>query len=314
MLDDPSDTWGHRVAKYNDVVGEFQLTSVGLVEQGAVRAVLRVESRFGESTLVEEFVLSSGARHVEVRVALDWREKLRMLKLRVPTAVASEHATYEVPYCHIERPTDGAEEVAQAWVDVSGPLPDGRRAGLSVLNDAKYGHDVLGGDVGISVARSPVYAWHEPKLLDPDGVYEYLDQGRQEFRYALLPHAGDWRAAGTVRLAAELNQPAFPLLESYHGGDLPQRASYLTVSEPSVVPTVLKLSEDGDGGVILRAHESAGVPVTASIGLPLLGRTVTADFGPHEIKTFRIPRDPDQPVVETNLLEWPEPRDDGHPT
>lgn len=307
VLDDPSDTWGHRVLRYNDVVGEFQPSSVRLVEHGPVRSVLRVESRFGESTLAEEFVLGARARHVEVRVGLDWRERLRMLKLRVPTAVTAEHATYEVPYASIERPTDGAEEPAQAWVDVSGSLPDGRRAGLAVLNDGKYGHDVSGGDIGISVARSPVYAWHEPKLLDSDGVYEYLDQGRQEFRYALVPHAGDWRAAGVVRLAAELNQPPFPLLESYHGGDLPQRASYLSVSDPSVVPTVLKLTEDGDGEVILRAYETAGAAAEVSFDLPFLSRTVTASFGPYEIKTLRIPRDPDRDVVQTNLLEWPQP-------
>ncbi|HEX6074077.1 MAG TPA: glycoside hydrolase family 38 C-terminal domain-containing protein [Micromonosporaceae bacterium] len=306
VLDDPSDTWGHRVLKYNDVIGEFQPTSIRLVEPGPVRAVLRVESRYGQSTLAEEYLLSARARHVEVRVTLDWREQQRMLKLRVPTAVTAEHATYEVPYGHIRRPTDGAEEPAQTWVDVSGPLPDGRRAGLSVLNDGKYGHDVLGGDIGISVARSPAFAWHEPKLLDADGVYQYLDQGRQEFRYALVPHTGDWRAAGTVRLAAELNQPAFPLLETYHDGDLPQRASYLSVSDPSVVPTVLKLSEDGDGEVVLRAYETAGAPAEVSIDLPLLGRTVTASFGRYEIKTFRISRDLDQPVIETNLLEWPE--------
>ncbi|MQA24719.1 MAG: alpha-mannosidase [Micromonosporaceae bacterium] len=306
VVDDPPDTWGHRVLSYDDVIGEFEPVSVRLVEAGPVRAVLRVESRYRDSALAEEFVLGARSRHVEVRVSLDWREKQRMLKLRVPTAIAAEQAAYDAPYSHIERPADGAEEPAQAWVDVSGDLPDGRRAGLSVLNDGKHGHDVRGGDIGITVARSPVYAWHEPKELDPDGVYEYLDQGPQEFRYALVPHAGDWRDVGAVRLAAELNQPAFPLLESCHPGELPQQASYLSVSDAAVAPTALKLSEDGDGDLILRAYETAGARVAVSIELPLLGRAVAADFGPHEIKTFRIPRDPARPVIETNLLEWPD--------
>ena len=185
---------------------------------------------------------------------------------------------------------------------MSGALPGGRRAGLAVLNDGKYGHDVLGGDIGITAARSPVYAWHEPKELDPDEVYSFQDQGRQEFAYRLVPHGGDWRDAAVVRLAAELNQPAFPLLESYHDGDLPQVRSFASVSADNVVPAVLKVSEDGPDAVVLRAYESAGRACEATI--EVLGRSVTAAFGPAEIKTFRIPRDPSEPVVETDMIEW----------
>jgi alpha-mannosidase len=299
VVDDPSDTWGHRVRSYDDAIGELECTSVRLVEHGPVRAVLRVESRYGASTLAEELVLSAGARRVEVRAVLDWRERLKLLKLRVPTAVETERATFEIPYGHLERAADGLEQPAQAWVDVS----DGR-AGLSVLNDGKCGHDVRGGDVGITVARSPVYAWHEPRELEQGGVFEHLDQGRQELRYVLLPHGGDWREAGTVQRAAELNQPPFALLESAHRGPLPPSASYASTDGDAILPTVLKAAEDGSGDLVLRAYESTGRPARAAIELPLLGRTVEAAFRPAEIKTFRVPRDPAEPVVEVSLLEW----------
>ncbi len=299
VVEDRSDTWGHMVRVFDDVAGAFECTSVRLVEHGPVRATLRVESRFGSSSLVEEIVLGAGARFVEVRATLDWREQLRLLKLRFPTAVETDRATFEVPYGQLERPAVGSEEPAQAWVDVS----DGR-VGLSVLNDSKYGHDVRSGDIGITVARSPVYAWHDPRVLDdPEGRYEYLDQGRQDFTYRLLPHAGDWRAAGAVRLAAELNQPPYALIESYHSGDLPSHASFASDGGGDVVVTVVKGAEDG-GALVVRAYESAGRAARATIELPLVGRTIEADFGPAEIKTFRVPRDSAAPVVETNLLEW----------
>ena len=169
---------------------------------------------------------------------------------------------------------------------------DGTPAGLSLLNNGKYGFDVQGGNIGMTVARSPVYAWHVPKVLEEDGIYEYLDQGRQELTYRLLPHRGDWRDAGTVRLAAELNQPPFPLLESYHEGTLPARGSYAAVDGDTVVVTVLKAAEDGDGDLVVRAYESAGRPARARIELPLVERTIETDFGPGEIKTFKVPRDP----------------------
>jgi alpha-mannosidase len=298
-VDDPTDTWGHNARTFDQVVGSFECTSVRLVEHGPVRAVLRVESAFGASTLVEEIVLGAHAKFIEVRAALDWRERLRLLKLRFPTTIGATAATYEIPYGHLRRPTDGAEEPGQSWVDVS----DGR-AGLSVANDSKYAYDVRGGEIGITAARSPVYAWHDPRVLDePHGRYEFIDQGRQDVVYRLLPHAGDWREAGTVRLAAELNQPAFPLIESYHGGDLSPEASFASDGGGAVVVTMLKAAEDGNG-LVVRAHESTGRPARATIELPLVERTIEADFGPSEIKTFVVQRDRARTILETNLLEW----------
>jgi alpha-mannosidase len=240
-------------------------------------------------------VLGPRSRGFEVRVKLDWREQLKLLKLRRPGPAGT--ATFEIPYGFTEREPDGAEQPAQAWVDVS----DGT-AGLAVLNDGKCGHDVRDGDIGITAARSPVYAWHDPRELSPDERYDHLDQGEQEFRYVLMPHAGDWREAGVVRAAAELTQPAFALLEASHSGTLPQRGSFMADGGGDVDATVLKAAEDG-GGVVVRAYESTGREGRASI--TVLGRTIESAFRPGEIKTFLVPRDSAEPVVETNLLEWP---------
>jgi alpha-mannosidase len=71
-----------------------------------------------------------------------------------------------------------------------------------------------------------------------------------------------------------------------------------------VAVSVIKAAEDGDGSLIVRAYETAGRPARATIELPLVDRTIEAEFGPHEIKTFKVPRDPEAAVAETNLLEW----------
>ncbi|HET7045645.1 MAG TPA: glycoside hydrolase family 38 C-terminal domain-containing protein [Gaiellaceae bacterium] len=304
VVEDRSDTWGHGVVAYDEELGELECTGVRLLEAGPVRAIVRVESRHGASTLREDYVLSAGARHVDVRVTLDWHEQLKLLKLRYPTSVEAETATFEIPYGHLERPAGGDEEPGQAWVDVSG---GGR--GLTVANDAKYGYDVrgtgvgsteqaeseAGADIGISAVRSPVWAWHDPRGLEEGGDFEYMDQGRQRFHVRLVPHAGDWREAHVVRRAAELNQPQFALIETFHEGPLEQRASHAE-DAGSVVMTVLKRGEDG--GLAVRAYETAGRP--ASVTLRVLGREIAADFGPHEIKTFHLGAE----VREVNLLEW----------
>jgi alpha-mannosidase len=297
VVDDVSDTWGHEVTAYDDVCGEFACESVTLVENGPVRAMLRVVSTYGGSTLREDYALGADAAYVDVAVALDWHEQLKLLKLRYPTSIEASTATYEAPYGHLEREANGHEDPGQSWVDVSGT-----GAGLTVINDAKAGYDVLGSDIGVSAVRSPVWAWHDPRELEPDGDFEYMDQGRQRFRVRLVPHAGDWRAAGAVRLAAELNQPACAMLESYHDGPLPSERSFADDGGGAVVVTVLKVAEDGDGYVV-RGYETTGAAATATVELPLLGRTLDLSFAPGEIKTVRVPRDPAQPVRETDLLE-----------
>jgi alpha-mannosidase len=285
VIDDTSDTWGHGVTAYDDEVGEFERVSEAVIESGPVRTIVRFESVYGSSRLREDWVYTAGAPYIDVRVTLDWHEQLKLLKLRYTRGGDTDVATYETPYGHVDRPANGDEEPGQAWVDA---------AGLTVINDAKYGYDVRGGEIGISAVRSPVWAWHEPRELEEGGDFEYMDQGRQTFNVRLVAHSGDWRAADVVRRAAELNQPPFALIESSHAGPLPQRRSFGDDGGGDVVVTAVKRAEDGDGCVV-RAFESSGRPSRARI--ELLGRTVDADFGANEIKTFVDAR-------ETNLLEW----------
>ncbi len=163
---------------------------------------------------------------------------------------------------------------------------------------------MLGGRIGMTVARSPVTAWHEPRALAPGEDYRYLDQGVQRFTYRLVPHAGDWRAAAVVRAAAELNQPPVALVESCHPGPFDQRRSFVAVEPASVLLSVLKHAEDLGGDLVLRAYETAGRPAErVTIDLPLLGRRIVTAFGAHQIRTFRVPADPAAPAVETDLLE-----------
>jgi alpha-mannosidase len=131
-----------------------------------------------------------------------------------------------------------------------------------------------------------------------------MDQGIQQFHYTLLPHAGSWENAGTVHRAAELNQQPITMFATFHpDGNLPPCDSFLRVEPENVMVTVLKEAEDGDG-FVLRAFETCRCAAHATICLHALRRVIEADFGPAEIKTFHIPRDPAKVVTERNLLEW----------
>ena len=301
---DPSDTWGHRMYAFHDPAGEFELSALLELEMGPVRASVRAEHRFAQSRITQDFLLYRDQPAVEVRVAVDWHERSTMLKLRFPTAVEDPVATYEIPYGHLVRPPNGGEEPGQGWVDVSGHDAHGTRLGLALANDAKYGYDVLGDEIGLTVLRSAIFAHHEPYAPDPDGAYPFQDQGRQRFTYLLIPHQGDWRQAAVPRRAAELHQPPVTLLETLHDGPLPARAAFLEVAPEGVLATVVKQAEDADD-TIVRVHEAHGQQTTATLRFPSLGRSFQVPIGASEIRTFRIPRDARMPVVETDILEDP---------
>ncbi len=304
VVDDPTDTWGHNMFKWDRVVGAFKATSVRLVEAGPVRWTIRVTSEYGRSTLHQDFAMYAGRDIIDVSALLDWREPLKMLKLRFPVNVKFMKITYEIPYGHLEREADGDEDPLQSWVDISGTSRDREVTyGFSLLNDSKYSADVTVRDIGLTVLRSPAYANHSPAVLEPDGLYAFIDQGIQRFRYAMLPHAGSWETARTVQAAAELNQRPFALIGAYHpDGALPQADTFIAVEPENVVVTVLKQAEDGDG-LIVRAFETIGAATKATIRLPKWERVIEADFGPSEIKTFHVPRAAGQPVTTRDLLE-----------
>jgi len=239
---------------------------------------------------------------VDVNVTVDWREHWQLLKLRFPVNVDQAVTTAEVPYGVAVREANGDEEPCQNWVDVSGSTGSGQAYGLSLLNDGKYSYDTQGSQIGLTVLRSPIYAYHLPAQPDPEGVYSYIDQGIQHFHYSLLPHSGGWQEAGTVRRALELNQPAWLQAAASHPGMLPMQASYLSIQPENLVVSAFKQAEDGQGWIV-RAYESAGRAEEGRVDIPLLGRTVEAAWGANEVKTFRMPQDAALPAIEVNFLE-----------
>jgi alpha-mannosidase len=306
VIDDPSDTWSHGVFRFDDEIGTFAASRIRVLEQGPVKAVLRVESTYGQSRLIQDFTLYGGPGNpprIDVRVTVDWHEQFKMLKLRFPVRIRKVTATHGIPYGHIEREANGEEEPIQGWVDLSGMHPDINVSyGLSILNDGKASVDVNGNEIGLTVLRSPIYAHHIPAEPQPGREYAFIDQGQQTFTYSLLPHRDGWDEAGTIRRAAELNQHPIALPTTYRDGPLPSTDSYLDVDCENIVVTTLKQAEEGEA-LILRAYETAGRATTATLTLPRWERKIQAHFAQGEIKTFRIPHDEAAPVVETNFLE-----------
>ncbi len=287
VMHDPSDTWSHGVPRFRDEIGRFRSQrGIRIVELGPVRARVLVEMEYGESTLIQDIRLVQGSPRIDVLLTVDYHGRHEFLKLAFPTALANPVASYEVPYGHVTRAPEGDEEPAQKWADVTGRLGDDTVAGLAVLNDARYGYDILGGELRLSALRTPIYCFHDPAQVDPRGRYEYTDQGLQRFTYSLLPHAGGWREGDVVRQAQQLNHPCLAREEPAHRGGLAPTHSLVSVDADNVIVEVVKQQEGGSGRVI-RAYEISGEP-TATRLCYTGAEPARLEFGPYEIKTLLL--------------------------
>jgi alpha-mannosidase len=269
--------------------------TIELVERGPVRAVLRVKTRFRDSTFEQDLTLYAGLPRLDCRMRFDWRERNIMIKAAFPLDIKSPAARFEIPYGSIVRPADGTEVPALRWVDVSDASGG---YGAALLNDSKYGFDVKGGVLRMSVIHGATYP-------DPEA-----DRGRHEILYSLLPHRGDWKAAGVTRRGMELNSPLIARVPLVHAGALSAVHSFVRVGPANVVLSALK-KEMGyyTNSVVARLYELHGQKTEAKLEFPWpvnaeeadlierpagktlgSGTSITVPLEPYEIKTLRLSR------------------------
>jgi len=286
-----------------------------------LQASLYVERSWEGSTWLQQLILRAGEPELVLRNWLFWQGHWRMVKLAFQVAVDGAEAWRDVPFGALRAPVDGSEFPMQMWADVSGSLalPGGARgvrgcarekdagnrmsAGLAVLNDGKYGADVRGSTLRVTVLRCPPYAYHVPHRVGTKQRYEWVDQGLQEFTLCLVPHLGGWREAGVVRRARELNLQPVAVTMHGHGGVLPPVASLAELEGGELELTALKPAEDGRGYIVRIAdrHGYGGVG-----RLLWMGRAYAVACKAYEVVTLRLEeRDGQWHASPCDMIERP---------
>jgi alpha-mannosidase len=309
VMEDLSDTWSHGIRRFEEagsgIVGEFGSPDIRVVDDGPLQASVLVERSYGASTWLQQLVVRLGDPALLIRNWLFWSGRWRAVKLAFDVATAEPTATHDVPFGRIERPCDGAEVPTQLWFDVSGPSSRDadRTVGLAVADDGKYGCDVTGSTLRLTVLRSPPYAYHVPHTPTAKARYDWIDQGMQAFNLLLIPHLGDWRTCDVVQRARELNSPPLLVTSHSHGGTLPRAASLGSLSADTVELTALKPAADGDGQVI-RVADATGSGTEAE--LDWQGARFRISLGPGEVATYRLGRRGARwECIECDMLERP---------
>jgi alpha-mannosidase len=142
--------------------------------------------------------------------------------------------------------------------------------GVAVLDDGRYGRSAIstaeGATLGLSLLKSPLFP-------DPN-----CDRGAHAFTYAVMPHAGDWRAAGVDHAADCLREPIRALaLKTGKKGAL--RGAWAPFEVLAAAPMRVEIAawkpaEDGRGR-ILRLVETRGARGDVQVFWNVEARKVT---------------------------------------
>ena len=219
--------------------------TVKVIESGPLRAQIAFEYDISEvSSIKQTICLTAVSPRVDFETNVNWHENKKFLKVEFPWEIRSEIATYEIQFGHVQRPThynttwDLArfEVLAHRWADLSEP-----GFGIALINDSKYGYSTYRNIMRLSLLRSP-------KSPDPAA-----DMGQHSFKYAIFPHAGNFRDAGVIQEGYRFNVPLMVIPVT----NLESPVSYFEVDHQSVIIDTIKKSEDGDS-IIVRLYESFG--------------------------------------------------------
>jgi alpha-mannosidase len=267
-----------------------------LFSASALRAEVRVVRAIGQKSKIEQYIrLDAESLHLEFDTIIDWHERKTLLKAMFPLAVKAPRATYETMCGAVERPTHASTDADLAqyevpghrWADLSEPA-----FGVSLLTDASYGYSTFGNVMSLSLLRGP-------ETPDPGA-----DIGTHRIRYALYPHPGDWRQAGTVAQALRFNRP---VLWAPPDVDAVLEKPLVETASANVIIDTIKPAEDEDGFVV-RLYESHGsaTEATFSFGVPIKsavlsntledrlaplaveGNAVRLSLRPFQIATLRV--------------------------
>ena len=278
---------------------------VHIVEGGPAKATIRItrhyqlpaecaEGRNARSSetvdyqVISDVSLAAGSQRVEIRTEVENSARDHRLRVLFPTPFVAHHSDAEGVFevtrrpAHLPRPTpETAADWAELPVDTQPQkrfvdLSDQER-GLAILNRGLPEYEVVstadgGSALALTLLRCVEWLSREdlatrrghagPMLNTP----EAQGIGRHVFEYAVVPHAGNWRAedALPLRQAQEFEEPMRAVVTEQHDGALGNVWSFVHVAPASLVVSAVKRSERGDG-LIVRVYNPQSAPVRAEM-------------------------------------------------
>jgi len=301
---------GNRFCLYKDIPARFDAWDIDSMTETLLMATeepvqlevfqstdvigrIKISRRIHHSTLIQFISLRNKSRRIDFETTIDWQESHKLLKVAFPVNIHANEAIHEIQFGHIRRPNhrsrpfdaDRFEVCNHKWTAM---VEENR--GIAILNDCKYGINVLGNTMNLTLLKSS---------MAPDPV---ADKGTQNFTYAFYYWNGSFGDCNIVREGYEMNLPV-QVLPGAAG-----KASIFEINAANIILETIKLAEDGSDDIIVRLYEakrslthcslSTVLPIIKASQVDMLEKflseypisdgKIELDFRPFEIKTLRL--------------------------
>ncbi len=321
VVKDNADPWGMKVRSFRTLEGRFALATpeeaarfsgireggispARVIEDGEVRAVIESILSYGASRIALRYKIPKRGTEVEVEVRVFWAERDRMLKLGLRSKLRAPRFMGQVAYGADELPSNGDEAVAQKWLAL---VSEKDGAAMTVVNDGVHGSDWSGGELRLSLLRSPAYAadtWEDRLAVARDRFIPRQDTGERIFRFWLNGGPLGDRMETIDREALARNEAPY-VLSYFPPGGKKRALPGAVVQGRAVEVTAFKKSEDG-AEIVIRLFEPTGKARTAVVKLPAFGASTRCQLKGFEVRTLRFSRRSGK-FSETDLLEQRKP-------
>lgn len=225
-----------------------------LVDYGE-KAGIKIKRKFLNSTIIQEICIFKNMPRIDFDTVIEWNESHILLKAAFPIDVHADKATYDIQFGNVERPTHRNtsweeakfEVCAHKFADVSED-----DYGVSLMNDCKYGYDIHGSTMRLTLLKSATYP-------NPEA-----DKGMHRFVYSLYPHSGRCSESDVIKQAYLLNNPLKAIRVDKNNGILPDKYSFVYADCANVVIETVKKAEDSRK-FIIRMYEYGNKRTKAKI-------------------------------------------------
>jgi alpha-mannosidase len=321
---DGGDTYNYSPPAVDRIVDAPDGVRITTLERGSVRARVQIDADYrwpayaigdlrscsGRSeetvmvTVSTTLELRAGERFLRVSHELDNRARDHRLRAHFPLPAPVDGSDAECAFTVVQRgltAEGGIQEhglptfPSRRFVDAS----DGA-AGLALVHDGLLEYEIVGDgqELALTLLRSVGFLSRSEPSLRPNPAGPTIEArgaqmpGAQRADYAVLPHTGDWRAAGCYAAADAFLVP-FERARAGGGGSAPARGAALRV-DGAEVSAVLR----SPGGIVVRvfrtepgtgpvAIEHDGAPARGWI-IDLQGRPVAPFEGDVQLRPWEI--------------------------
>jgi alpha-mannosidase len=221
----------------------------------------RRSETMAEMVITSVITLRKGQKWLDIHTSIDNQIEQHRVRACFPTGLMVENSAAEAAFDVIERPIirtadslyfgkENPQYPMHRFVDMS----DGNK-GLAIFNDGIREYEAVDDDkrtVAITLFRG--FTATQSPVIDQWDVYPWMklsqSLGLNEWRYAIMPHAGNWKEGKVYREVDKFQLPLETAQAGKGGKDLPKSLSFMAIKSDEIIVSAFKKHEKRESFVL----------------------------------------------------------------